>query len=96
MSTLIFHKLIKGLIFQYVLALYFFSQIVKNFTDHNCKHRPTDMPSLNILVPTAVGKTCISCEAMPTQMLPCSYSQAFSQDPRKYFKNIVQPRTIFI
>jgi hypothetical protein len=22
---------------------------------------------------------------MPTQMLPCSYSQAFSQDPRKYF-----------
>ncbi len=63
MSTLIFHKLIKGLIFQYVLALYFFSQIVKNFTDHNCKHRPTDMPSLNILAPTAVGKTCISCEA---------------------------------
>ncbi len=63
MSTLIFHKLIKGLIFQYVLALYFFSQIMKNFTDHNCKHRSTDMPSLNILAPTAVGKTCISCEA---------------------------------
>ncbi len=36
---------------------------MKNFTDHNCKHRPTDTPSLSILAPTAVGKTCISCEA---------------------------------